>query len=183
MPNLAVPIPYTWQVGDVASAALLNAQARDGLTYMLNPPICELVESATAMNIPNNAWTPVIFADGAVIDSYGGYNPVGVTSRYVGRVAGWYQVCGTVSFTADTTGVRGAQIYKNGSAVQGHGSFLAHALTAGFNPTLATPTRAVYLNGTSDYVEVYAYQSSGGTLTTSVGAGLSSSLSVRWVHA
>lgn len=87
------------------------------------------------------------------------------TSRFTSTVAGYYQIDAAVLFAANSTGVRFCEIWKNGTGVkrgnQGQG--------AAGGETASTVSALVYLNGSTDYVEVYAYQGSGAALDTFAG--------------
>jgi hypothetical protein len=175
VPNLAVPIPYTWQVGDIANAALLNAQIRDGLTFALNPPLF-LGNATSSQSIANNTWTS-INVPSLLADTYAGFSN---SSRYNAQVTGWYTVCGAVAWTVNSTSGRGAQIYRNNAPLLGHGSFVQAA--SGTTTSSVTPTRDVFLNA-GEYVELFAYQNSGGAVGTVVNSDQASSLYCRWSHA
>src|SRR4051794_26326700 len=111
MPNLPVPVPYTWTVGDISSAALLNAQARDTASFLLNPPIFEAIQTSTTTAVANTTWTPIAWSDpaGILADPYGGYT-AGAPTRYTAQVAGWYQVSGSIAWAASGVGARWVQI-------------------------------------------------------------------------
>lgn len=179
---LAVPVPYSWSVGDPITAALLNAQIRDALTFLLNPPLCELIQASTTTTLANSTWTSIAFADsGSSIqaDTYGGFS-TGANTRYTAQVAGWYTVCGSISYNSSAVGARAAAIYKNGSPLLGHSQIATNAAAA--LTVLATPTRDVFLN-VGDYIELKGWQSSGGNLTTFINGDQSSGLYLRWSHA
>jgi hypothetical protein len=171
-------------VGDVGSAALLNAQLYTGLTFLLNPPMFEAVQTATTTSIPTGAgtWTPINFSDSAGIlaDTYGGWSS-STPTRYTAQQAGWYWVSGTVCFASNATGNRGLRIAKNGGAVQGTGTLVGGA-ASGQATAIATPVRKVYLNGTGDYVEIHALQTSGAALSTSLNGDVDTAFSVFFAH-
>lgn len=86
--------------------------------------------------------------------------------RFTPNVAGWYQISGNSHCSG--TAVNGVYlaIYKNGSAVGwGSGGSFAATIVA------AHTSRIVYLNGTTDYVELYAYMASTGTPTLTAASG------------
>lgn len=157
--GLARPIPYTWNVNDVAGAAPLNAQLRDGLTFAQNAPMAVYQQTAT-QNISSSTATNITWPT-PTIDTYGGYAS-GSPTRYTPTEPGWYQVSATIGYAPNATGGRGVLINKNGtlwaqSTVGSAGSVY------GTNPTITT---LVYCNGTTDYLEVGAAQNSGSTLGT-----------------
>jgi hypothetical protein len=83
------------------------------------------------------------------------------SSTFTPSVAGYYQVNASVTWN---TGVNNTNIvtsiYKNGSAFRnGYGV----NTTAGNGASVSS---VVYCNGTTDYIEIYAQQSSGSSLAT-----------------
>lgn len=78
--------------------------------------------------------------------------------RFTPTVAGYYQLNGQIAFTAFVAGAQLA-IFKNGAA------FKNGANTA--SGAWATVSSVIYLNGSTDYVELYAAQTSGSTATLS----------------
>jgi hypothetical protein len=77
------------------------------------------------------------------------------SSRFTPTVAGYYQINGAFSME-DSTGAITRMIciiYKNGSEFK-RGNDLTVAAGLGYMPTI---TSLIYFNGTTDYVELYAY--------------------------
>ena len=83
--------------------------------------------------------------------------------RFTPLVAGYYQVNGCVNATAMTSGL--VSIYKNGSEYKRGVQYSAINVAANVSSL-------VYLNGSTDYIELWAYQNSGLTQTTSTGLTL-----------
>lgn len=174
MAGLAVPIPYQWQVGDTGNAALLNAQLYNGLTYLLNPPAASY-QQTSGQSLTSGSVTPITWPT-PVLDLYGGYS-AGTPTRYTGQVAGYYLISGSVSVAPNATGNRIAEIHKNGSGsavVQG-----AVPAAGAANSTTVPVTGFVFLNGSTDYIELDGFQSSGGPLSTTASV---TSLNIFWVH-
>ncbi len=159
MSGLAPPIPYQWQVGDTGNAALLNAQLFNGLTFLLGPPLVSYQQS-TAQSLASAGFTAVSWPT-PVADTYGGYS-ASTPTRYTPQAPGWYLFIGSIGWAANATGGRTAAIYKNGTILSQQ--TLGNA-TATFN-SVAQVCAFVYCNGTSDYVELYSNQSSGGALNS-----------------
>jgi hypothetical protein len=78
--------------------------------------------------------------------------------RFTPTIAGYYFVNANVLFNS-MTGVQAVSIYKNGTRYL---SGDAYASTS--NANNVRNSALVYMNGSTDYVEIYAYQSSGGSL-------------------
>lgn len=180
MSGLAPPTPYQWQVGDIGSASLLNSQLYNGLTYLLNPPIFYGVQ-ASVQALTNSGTNYAVTLDTNVVDTYNGHSTTTNTSRYTAQVAGYYLASGCVGYATNATGFRAAKLAINGTVVQGAANEIA-ASSSSYAVTLSTPTIIKYLN-VGDYIEVWAWQTSGGTLNTTAFSDQACSMSVQWVHA
>jgi hypothetical protein len=85
------------------------------------------------------------------------------TYRFTPNIAGYYQVSGNTLIGGGSTGICLLQIYKNGSVAK-FGTEIPFSATGG-TFIASTVAALIYLNGSTDYVELYAYQSSGATQT------------------
>jgi hypothetical protein len=84
--------------------------------------------------------------------------------RFTPQVAGYYQVNGNIGWNI-TSGQSVISIYKNGSRFK-DGSFN----TGGTDGTQSVVSTLIYLNGTTDYIEMYCYQNTGSAKNTGTGA-------------
>ena len=85
--------------------------------------------------------------------------------RFTPTVAGYYQISSTVNITGVTGNNYVATIYKNGSEFKrGNQSSVNLA-----NNTGVVVSALIYLNGSSDYVEIYGYQASTASQNTANG--------------
>jgi hypothetical protein len=108
-------------------------------------------------------------------DSYGGHSNTVNPSRYTCQLAGWYFMLGTIEWASNGTGNRLTQLYHNGILFSSGG--VGPAAGSANSPSLQG---AALVNlAVGDYVEVFAFQTSGGNLAT-LAAG--SSMHVFWVH-
>lgn len=82
------------------------------------------------------------------------------SSRFTPTVAGYYQINASVQFTGSTVNPL-AYITKNGSQVK-CGSYT----TGTFTGPVSVVSGLVYLNGSTDYVEVAAYHATGSSVNT-----------------
>jgi len=101
------------------------------------------------------------------IDTYGGWSG-GTPSRYTPTTPGWYSLIGSVQWPVNASGCRVASVLKNGTSVGGFSNTMNALSTASYFPTHQI-TGLFQMNGTTDYVEVWGYQDSGGSLTTVTG--------------
>jgi hypothetical protein len=82
--------------------------------------------------------------------------------RFTPTVAGYYQISGAVSdASAGTNHV--TTIYKNGAEFK-RGSQISYS---GASPTQGVVSALIYFNGSTDYVELYVYITTGATLSAS----------------
>ena len=87
------------------------------------------------------------------------------SSRFTPTVAGYYQFVGCINLAVSSaTGVTFLSFYKNGSEFK-RGSQIPNT-TGNVQPN---STALMYLNGSTDYVELYAYQNNGGARNTANG--------------
>lgn len=141
------------------------------------------VQTTTTTSALTAIWTSINFSDtaGIVADTYGGHSTSTNPSRYVAQYAGWYTVCGVVCWSnSNTSNARGARIALNGNPVQG--TAVLYGATSTTDTVVSTPARDIYLNGTTDYIELQGWQNTGGNLATAIAADVSSALWMRWSH-
>jgi hypothetical protein len=83
--------------------------------------------------------------------------------RFLPTVAGYYNIYGNVAIGTSGAGQRIVSVYKNGS------EYRKLSVTLGITGTSATlgGSALISFNGTSDYVELWAFQDSGSTQTIS----------------
>jgi hypothetical protein len=87
--------------------------------------------------------------------------------RFTPTVVGYYQINSVILFGGGANGFSAySSIYKNGSQY-----LLSNLSTPNSNSYGAgcSVSAVIYLNGSTDYVEIYAYQSSGVTLAMQAG--------------
>lgn len=173
--TLPVPSESTATVGLVLTASMWNTNVRDGVNYLLNPPVFIGVQTA-AQSLVTATFTAITF-DTETVDTYGGHSTVTNTSRYVAQVAGWYEVVARAGFAGNATGRRMAAVHVNGSQIR-----VNETDAVGSVAQSVEITETVFLN-VGDYVETDGYQSSGGALNTQTAANFTSTMTVRWVHA
>lgn len=108
----------------------------------------------TQQSIPNNANTKIQFQT-KTFDTASCFSTS--TYRFTPNVAGYYQINGAVAFTNFISSANFVQLYKNGVEV----------LRGQRTPTTSSDqidlifSGLVYLNGSTDYVELYCFQLSG----------------------
>lgn len=136
-------------------------------------PLVYLTKSV-GQAVPHNTETKIDFV--AQVDTASGWN--GASARWQPPVAGWYWVSlavsvqiGSGSFTDILTILK-----KAGTAVIGGSEFVADSTL--MTSTLAVP---VFLNGTTDYLETFVYQTNSGALSSTARAN-GSFFSATYLH-
>ena len=84
------------------------------------------------------------------------------TYRFTPTVAGYYQVNGDIYMypSSSVAEAAGISIYKNGSGLNANYSRFT---TYGWNEITMNISSVVYLNGSTDYIELYGYMTAGST--------------------
>jgi hypothetical protein len=129
------------------------AQAKLAANVVGNGPAFRAYATTTT-SLPNNTAAKVNLAS----ESFDTNNNF-ASSRFTPSVAGYYQINASVYVLAAPQFLR-ADIYKNGSEV-------AAGIHTNQQTFLSSVSDVVYLNGTTDYVELYAIQASGTTQSVS----------------
>jgi hypothetical protein len=163
---MAVPVPRTWVASEFETATIFNGDHRDSLNFLLAPPRCHAYRSAAGSHVLNGNWD-VVALDGELYDPYAtpAHDNATNNSRLVAAETGLYKGVAAVGFVANATGHRGIKIRKNAAGSDASGTEVTSTLTAAF-ATFGwqfTMPFQVQLNA-NDYIELFAYQSSGGNL-------------------
>ncbi len=168
-----VPTPATAVAGVAATAAQGNSWRDTGLWVITNRPLF-IGRSSANQSVATGTATPVNL-DLEDVDKDAGHDTVTNNPRYVGKTPGYYVASAWVNFQTSSTGQRQLEIKANGTtslALQSTNGIAAIATH------LSCGTEAFFLNGTTDYVEMQAFQNSGGALNVAAGARFC----VRWVE-
>lgn len=172
-----VPATRVWVAGEVVTDAFMNNNISAVLNFLLAPPIYR-GRQTSAQSLTSGTFT-AITQDTEDVDTAGGHSTVSNTSRYTAVYAGWYDVAGGVGFAFNATGNRALDLRVNGTMLNGTQSNIATLTASSSTAQPVTADELVFLN-VSDYVELFAFQSSGGALNTAVTTDQQSRMNVRW---
>jgi len=161
---MPLPAPRTWTAGETVTAAMLNVDIRDAINWLLNPPYLHVYQTA-AQSLATGTAAALTFG-GELHDTISGHSTSVNTSRYTPNIAGKYLCLGSLATDPIAAGQRTAQFRKNGAAVTGNGYTGFDSFGAGFSHNSAVAFATISVNGTSDYIELWAGQDSGGSLAT-----------------
>jgi hypothetical protein len=170
-----IPTIPTEAPGNFITSALWNANVLGGFTYLF-APVRFRAYSSTAQTLATGTTGVALTFDTEIVDSDGGHSTVTNTSRYTAQTAGLYWVSGQwLTGSTSGTGTRATQIWLNGTAIPGSTTqFPASASNGGGGFAWTVVPMAV-----GDYVEIAAWQNSGGNLSTAnSNLGVSSSMTV-----
>jgi hypothetical protein len=95
--------------------------------------------------------------------------------RFTPTVAGYYQINAQVFFSGFAGGYIQLGLFKNGS-IYGYGSVALNNTTLGGQVVVSD---VIYLNGSTDYVELFGWQNSSATLNTFTSGNYMSGCLVR----
>jgi len=163
-----VPVSASVAPGNFETAALWNAQVKALNDFLTAPPVCFAYQT-----VAQSLTTGTVFQltmDSESIDSDGGHSTVTNTSRYTATVPGTYLVLGNVAISGSTAGYRVGGVKLNGTIVRGSQVVTNPISSSGSTPVVFPVWAIVTMNGATDYVEIYAQQTSGGSLNTYIGA-------------
>jgi hypothetical protein len=136
--------------------------AASGGTGVTTAPAFSAYAGAST-TLTNNADTKVLF-DTEEFDTNNNF----ASSRFTPTVEGYYQINAAIRIQNVASGnTLYISIYKNG-AVYKLGNLVIQANIA--DPIFLV-TSVVYMNGSTDYVEIYAFQNFGSTRTTQAASG------------
>ena len=170
-----VPVLPTEVPGNFSTAALFNVQTA-AFNYLLTQPAFSGYQGSV-QTLTTAVWGAITL-DQETVDSDGGHSTVTNTSRYTCQVAGWYLVWGVVAFANNVTGLRASKIFKNGAAILGGEGLGAPGATVGSTSSCFTSVQLAV----GDYIELYAFQQSGGNLATLNNGEAASTLTALWVR-
>jgi hypothetical protein len=112
--------------------------------------------SNATQSIGQGSWSKVTYGN-KVYDTNSDF----ASSRFTPTVAGYYQINATINFGGGTYPIDSrSAIYKNGSVFAQGSAFITSGTG---NGGIQTVSCLVLMNGSTDYLEVYAYTGSSGT--------------------
>lgn len=163
----------TLPAGHVPTAAELEQ-----ITDAISSPPRYIGRQTVTQAVATGIFTAITFGSEDV-DNYNGHSTAVNTSRYTSQLAGWYKMTGKIAWNGSATGRRGCDWRVNGAIVGG--SQMIYAAGTASAVQLPAATMEIFLNA-GDYIELFGYQESGGSLSTDVSfSGVHSYMGARWV--
>lgn len=168
-----IPTIPTESPGNFWTAALWNANILNGLNYLFSP-VRFKAYSSTTQSLGSGTAAISLTLDTEIVDSDGGHSTTTNTSRYTVQTAGLYFVTGSVCFATSSAGTRTLQVLQNGGAVFGSAVQAMPSATNGASVFTATLVQAAV----NDYIEIAAWQNSGGSLATSTSTSVATTMNL-----
>ena len=146
--------------GDTSGSVTLDAPAVSGTTTLTLPTTTSTLAingpafsafAGSATTIPNNVTTKVLFNT----EEYDTNNNF-ASSTFTPTIAGYYFINSTINTSIYISGNARLFIFKNGSTFKSGVQSGNSGNQAGLSVSAL-----IYMNGTTDYLEIYAYQAVG----------------------
>lgn len=116
----------------------------------IQPRMIKAYRDSSNQSVTSATYTKVqLNAEG--LDSHGEFDPT-TNHRWTPLVPGWYMVTFKVNGSGTGTNLVFAALYKNGANI----GFSNYAATSG-TEGVSAGTELVYMNGTTDYLELYGF--------------------------
>ena len=131
-------------------------------------PCFSVTNNGSAQSVANATWTKVAL-NTKDFDSANAFDTT--NNRFQPTVAGYYQVNAFVSGPSSNTQNQVSAIYKNGAILKFLGAMQNLNATAAVNNG-PSGGFLLYLNGSTDYIELWVFQQTGGTVNTAGNAYL-----------
>lgn len=138
-----------------ANGTTIATISSTGLSTQVGAPAFSAYQSSQQTGITASTWTKINL-NAESFDTNNNF----ASSRFTPTVAGYYQINGIVTLQGGNSGYyvfcaiyKNGSIYTQGQPCQG---------SANYYPT-SVVNSVVYLNGSTDYVELYAFGTAGGS--------------------
>jgi len=154
----SVPMAIQAEAAETAEVAKV-AQKAQGLANGAGVDVSARVFNTAAISVPHATYTPLTF-DSERWDTDAIHDTTTTTSRLTAKTAGKYLIYGHARFGINSSGHRQVGIRLNGSTIIG--VTMVDATTSELSVISVATHYALAVN---DYVELFAYQNSGGSIS------------------
>lgn len=159
---MAVPALASWNVGENPTSTILNSRIRDALNFLKARPHAVL-RRTTSQSVTNSFGEAVQWTS-EDLDTDSGHSTVTNTQRYTVQSDGVYYLTAIVPFAGNASGRREAYFRLNGDSSRRWGQMTIYPGSAGASAELCVAIATHMKLVVGDWVEVIAFQTSGGAL-------------------
>lgn len=139
----------------------------NGATWVSYNPVCHAYQTSVGTQSLVTSTATAITFDGEIVDDISGHSTSVNPSRYTPNVPGYYACWGIVVLPATGAYDFLAQFRKNGNLVVGAAPYgSTRTFASGFTAVTAQAGATLSMNGTTDYIELWTNQNSGGPIST-----------------
>lgn len=154
--------PLTFNVGRLIDETTANEQFRDNMDYLHRPHYVSLTRGA-GQSINDSTETAITWTTQTVLTNTGMHSLVSNPERVTIVEDGIYLIVGRLNWAGSAVGDRYTGIRKNGTTIISQTRLAAGAAGVKTIEAVSMPYLEV-----GDYIELVAFQSSGGALSTTV---------------
>ena len=159
---MAYTTPRTWVTGELVTAAFMNANVRDNVSFLANPPTCLVYHNAT-QSIANNTFTPAAF-NSETNDTDTMHDTVTNNTRITFKTAGIYIITFNCAWPTNGVGERQVNFFLNNTADIAGDSKASAGVTGDVRHSVTHKDKFAV----NDYIEARVFQNSGGALVLQV---------------
>jgi hypothetical protein len=163
--------PITFVTGTVVTAATLNSQIRDNLSFLFDPPAARIFSASPSVA---SGTTPVAVALGSVVYDSTGSAMTGTANKLTAPTAGLYSLAGSGVWAASGTGA----VRRLGFILPGPTQEAVSLVENSNTVTVEQSTSDLAKLSANDTVQLAAAQNSGGAQTLS-----GATLTMAWAGA
>lgn len=174
LPNIPNPQPWPQRPSGRVFAADMNAQLRDAVRFLSNPPMFYGVQAAAAQSIPGGSTPTDVQLDAVPVDNFNGQNNL---TKYTFQRDGVYLAIGGVTYTSGSTNNFLAQFDVNG-VINSRGS----VVPSGSGFVTVAPIAVDLISGVAGTtVALNASQATGGAVTLANATAHQPYMYLQWI--
>jgi hypothetical protein len=173
-----LPVPPLATVPSPITAAWLNGNVRDTISFLIYPPTCKAVYAAGSSTLASSTFPAghIVPLNSVPLDNYGGFT-TGASAGYTAPAAGRYYVYGQMNLASNSNATGyGCGISINGGTTQWGDVVYKTSDSYGGGATFG---KRIRLNA-GDVVQLMATQGSGSTIAYNTTAANQTRLIVCW---
>lgn len=171
------PSPRTWVDKEMPLYSTVNTEIYTTVSWLLRPPMCK-VRQTTAQTLTSGVAAALTWQT-ADVDEHGWFStstPTRIKPTYSGWYRGWY----SIGFSTATGGNFRQGYVQNTNAGISRSRRNGKVNTGATNSSMRGVPFFFSMNGTTDYLEVFALQDSGADMVLPVTANLNAEFFCRW---